>query len=155
MELSLFGQKFTGDSGTVRLMDDLGGYYSLAFAPDPQSRPGVRKTPLPGQMTPVPVNAPTRPLPTEAVGHEQGTIQFEKGDAANLPLDTATTLEAEGIVEIFHGRAVRQGDCLIAIAQRAAENVDALAAHTGEFVSPEVVPEWLVGNVRIPATDTS
>lgn len=39
-------------------------------------------------------------LPTEAVGHEQGTIQFEKGDAANLPLDTATRLEAEGIVEI-------------------------------------------------------
>lgn len=31
------------DAEIARLMDDLGGYYSLAFAPDPQSRPGVRK----------------------------------------------------------------------------------------------------------------
>jgi VWFA-related protein len=30
------------DEEIARLMDDLGGYYSLAFAPDPQSRPGVR-----------------------------------------------------------------------------------------------------------------
>lgn len=39
-------------------------------------------------------------MPTEAAGREPGTIQFEKGDAANLPLDEAITLEAEGIVEI-------------------------------------------------------
>lgn len=39
-------------------------------------------------------------LPTEAAGKEPGMIQFEKGDAANLPLDTAIKLEAEGIVEL-------------------------------------------------------
>lgn len=39
-------------------------------------------------------------LPTEAVGGEPGTIQFEKGDTANLPLDTAIELEAENIVEL-------------------------------------------------------
>ena len=31
-------------------------------------------------------------LATEAAGHEPGTIQFEKGDSANLPLDTAIEL---------------------------------------------------------------
>ncbi len=39
-------------------------------------------------------------MPTESVGRESGTIQFEKGDAANLPLDTAVELEAEKIVEL-------------------------------------------------------
>jgi len=39
-------------------------------------------------------------MPTEAVGHEPGTIQFEKGDVANLPLDKALELESEGVVEI-------------------------------------------------------
>lgn len=39
-------------------------------------------------------------LATEAAGHEPGTIQFEKGDSANLPLDTAIELERKGIVEI-------------------------------------------------------
>lgn len=39
-------------------------------------------------------------LPTEAVGKETGVIQFEKGDTANLPLDTAIKLEAEKIVEL-------------------------------------------------------
>ena len=39
-------------------------------------------------------------LPTEAVGKETGVIQFEKGDTANLPLDTAIKLEADGLVEL-------------------------------------------------------
>jgi hypothetical protein len=40
-------------------------------------------------------------MTTEAAGPEEpDTIQFEKGDSANLPLDTAIELENEGVVEI-------------------------------------------------------
>lgn len=39
-------------------------------------------------------------MTTEAAGPDPGTIQFEKGDSANLPLDKAIQLESEGIVEI-------------------------------------------------------
>lgn len=39
-------------------------------------------------------------MPTKAADREPGMIQFEKGDVANLPLDTAIELEGEGIVEI-------------------------------------------------------
>ncbi len=39
-------------------------------------------------------------LNTEAAGPEPATIQFEKGDSANLPLDTAIELESDGLVEI-------------------------------------------------------
>jgi len=52
-------------------------------SPQAATRPGVRKTPLPGQLAPAPVNAPLRPLPSEAVLQAQWTAArtaFDQGD---------------------------------------------------------------------------